>query len=143
MDGGAATVVVVLVEVVDDVEVVVLDDEVEDVEVEVAASVVGGVVVVVVRSVVVVVDVLGGEVDGSVADAPARSAVGPGCSLQAAAATRATPTTSATTRSLTHPTYVTDDSRSCHCHSPTVRLRPRNSAITVVPVGSRRSTVTS
>ena len=91
------TVVVVLVEVV---ELVVLD-----VDVDVVASVVGGVVVVVVLdvNVVVVVEVLG-EVAASVVDAAEGPAVVPARSLQAVAATRARTTTSATTRSLTHPT---------------------------------------
>ena len=144
-------VVVVLVDVDEVVEVVevveddvLVDDVVEgdEVDVEVEASVVAGVVVVVFLD-VVVIDVLGGAVDASVEDAPARPAVGPASSLQAVAATRATPTTSATTRSLTRPTYVTDDSRLRHCRSSRTRLRPRNSAITVVPVASTRSTVTS
>ena len=64
-------------------------------------------------------------------------------SLQAVAATRATPTTSATTRSLTRPTYVTTMCDYVIAEVSTTRLRPRNSAITVVPVGSARSTVTS
>ena len=97
--------------------------------VEVVASVVGGVVVVVVTSVVGgvvvvvvvasvvrrvvvvvffsvvgdVVDVLDDATDGSVAAAAERPADGPPPSLQAVAVTRATPTTSATTRSLTPP----------------------------------------
>jgi len=133
--------VVEVVEVVED-DVLVDDVEGDEVDVEVEASVVAGVVVVVFLD-VVVIDVLGGAVDASVEDAPARPAVGPASSLQAVAATRATPTTSATTRSLTRPTYVTDDSRLRHCRSSTTRLRPRNSAITVVPVASTRSTVTS
>ncbi len=150
MDGGAATVVDVLVDVVASVVGGV-------VVVVVVASVVGGVVVVVVfgsvvRRVVVVVfasvvggvdSALDGAADGSVAAAAERPADGPPPSLQAVAVTRATPTTSATNRSLTPQKYVTTPVRLRHGRGATTRLRPRNSAITVTPVGSARSTVTS